>query len=123
MTGRNTIESATAALYSFRAMLIKNEVDETLNRDWYYELADLIDRLNMKNEHIKIEMLNLLVDQMLRRDQLDHDKGLVSVAAIAMTTYLLFFLGSCSPVHCRITLVFTGLFCIAISIYAGYAVA
>ena len=62
MTGRNTIESATAALYSFRAMLIKNEVDETLNRDWYYELADLIDRLNMKNEHIKIEMLNLLVD-------------------------------------------------------------
>ena len=62
MTGRNTIESATAALYSFRAMLIWNEVDETLNRDWYYELADLIDRLNMKNEHIKIEMLNLLVD-------------------------------------------------------------
>ena len=62
MTGRNTIESATAALYSFRAMLIKNEVDETLNRDWYYKLADLIERLNMKNEHIKIEMLNLLVD-------------------------------------------------------------
>ena len=38
---------------------------------------------------------------------------------IALIIYLVLFLGSCSPIHCRLLVMISGILCIILSIIAG----
>ena len=51
--------------------------------------------------------------------------GDIIFAAIAMlliVTYTALFLGSCSPIHCRLTVALTGIFCVLLSCITGFGI-
>ena len=55
-TGRNNIQSATAASYTAGVFLHEVDLQTTIN--WFYDLENLIQELNDKNKHTKIRMYN-----------------------------------------------------------------
>ena len=67
--------------------------------------------------------MSINVDQNFRptfRAQLAEDKKLAFLAIGLIFVYNIFFLGTCSPIHCRLILAIAGIACIAISITVGY---
>ena len=48
------------------------------------------------------------------------DIDFVVTSVVLIVTYLLTFLGSCSPIHCRVMLTLTATFCITLSYVAGF---
>ena len=42
------------------------------------------------------------------------------MSVMLVGTYTIIFLGSCSPIHCRVTVAFGGLLCVMISYVAGF---
>ena len=53
---------------------------------------------------------------------LAEDKSLVFFAIGLIFVYNICFLGSFSPIHCRITLAVLGLVCVMISVAAGFSI-
>ena len=53
---------------------------------------------------------------------IDEDTSLAIYAVGLITAYLIIFLGSCSPTHCRISLAIVGVICILLSVGAGFGI-
>ena len=45
-----------------------------------------------------------------------------AIAIVLIVVYASAFLGSCSPIHCRVTVAMTGVFCVLLSCIAGFGI-
>lgn len=82
----------------------------------------VVEYMNSEMEHIHIGFKDIRIRQHDFDDQIAKDRQLVYVAIIVVCIYVLIFLGSWSPIHCRIVLSLIGFLCIMLSIYGGYGI-
>ena len=86
-------------------------------------LLDEIDKYGETNEYINVRAFS---DDVWETDFLKGigaDVGLMGAALVLIYIYSFFVLGSCSPVHMRVVSAMAGLFCVGLSIVAGYGIA
>ena len=71
-------------------------------------------------ETINVSIRNRLAFGTTFRSILAKDKSLAFMAVALLVVYNMLFLGTCSPIHCRITVALSGMVCILLSIISGY---
>ena len=64
-------------------------------------------------------MKNWLLSSETVASQVDHDSKLFIYALVCMVIYMVIFLGGCSPIHCRLVVIISGMLMIVLSIYVG----
>lgn len=89
------------------------------NNSWQESLFSEIAQFNEESDHIYVSAKSTLEWTVSLSAEKVNDKALISVAGILCTAYIFCFLGSWSPIHCRVGMSLVGLFCIALSIDAG----
>lgn len=67
--------------------------------------------------HVTVSGLQKALDE-----DVQNDLELISIAVSLIGFYCILFLGSCSPMHCRVVIASMGLICIAIAYVTGFAV-
>ena len=50
------------------------------------------------------------------------DLELIEMAMTLVAVYVILFLGSCSPIHCRVVIAVVGLACVVIAYMTGFAI-
>ena len=53
------------------------------------------------------------------RHQKEHDTNLAILAGLVILTYSITFLGTCSPIYCKLIVSLAGLICILLSVVTG----
>ena len=88
------------------------------------EINALVSSFNSKQSKVEIYVLtDLTLDEFINNSViLEDDYKLLAQVAVVAALYLVFFLGSCSPIHCRCLLALTGILCIGIAYLSGFAI-
>ena len=121
LTGENNLQAAKATIveYFFTSQL---PIDSVFWAAWDTKLVQLVENFNTKSNHIKAFSYNpdTWWEQLKRLVISDVKFAFFAVSLIIV--YSAIFLGSCSPIHCRLSLALGGVSCILISIIVGEAV-
>ena len=91
---------------------------------WYdtYEnnLLEAVKEFSANSKHVDfLLMTNSGVFQAFISD-LGGDLVFIQISIVLIVSYSMLFLGSCSPIHCRLTLALVGIVCIFLSYLAGF---
>lgn len=90
--------------------------------EWKVWDSNLDNAINDFNDNAKLIKAYVKYDSWYTEvlSELWEDLSLIFFALIMIFIYLLMFLGSMSPLHCRIIIVGTGLVCIGVACAAGF---
>lgn len=112
-TGENNIESARAAKFDLYIYAVGDEK---------YSITDTVKKFNSQSEHIKVGLKTPKSFHHDLHSQAKETGPLIGLAVCLVVAYLLIFLGSCSPIHCRIVLCSVTAITILLSTVAGYSI-
>lgn len=107
-------------------MLADGERNIDLVNEWYgiweVKLQDATLKFNEENEDLRVVLFTIqaLIDAFL--SDILNDLYLIVTSILMVMTYTVFFLGSCSPIHMRTLVGFTGLLVTGLSYVLGYSV-
>ena len=76
---------------------------------------------NLQSKHIDVYIFTINGIQEAFRSDLTSDLQLIIMAQYIVGIYTFFFLGSCSPVHCRACPALLGLVCVILSYFSGFS--
>ena len=108
-TGANNIESAKAAKFDLYTRYSRDRV------------TDIVERINRKSEHILVGVRDHTFSEDLHAQGKETTAKII-LAVCAVFTYLLVFLGSCSPMHCRMMLCFLTVLTVMLATVTGFCV-
>ena len=91
--------------------------------EWEEMLVELVKSKNKEYEFITVFSYVENDNKRYHYDQIPEDTSLALYAFSMIFVYNILFLGSFSPIHCRITLAALGIVCIGLSIACGYGLA
>ena len=87
---------------------------------WEKNLVKFIQSFNDETEHIIVGVETQRDFKNMKQALLNDDKALIIYAIIIILTYVSIFLGSCSPIHCRLGITVLGLCTIYLSTISGF---
>ena len=90
-------------------------------RDWDAEARLAVVEFNKNAKHIEVRILpRWWFSEVAKQIEGDITYAIVSITLIVF--YCAIFLGSCSPIHCRLILALTGVFCVIMACASGFGV-
>ena len=86
-----------------------------MERNWMRNLTDYLDLFNEDSDHILAYAFNEATWYQQIVEMIKGDIIYAMVAFLLIVTYCSLFLGSCSPIQCRLVLALVGVFCVLLS--------
>lgn len=95
---------------------------QKLDRPWMRNLTNHLDLFNEESDHILAYAFNEATWYQQIVAMIRGDIIYAMVAFLLIVTYCSLFLGSCSPIQCRLILALAGVFCVLLSATCGEAI-
>ena len=99
------------------------DYDEGVFEIYEYEVMRAQTRFNEQAKYIQVEVLTIKGFLMAFQNDIQNDLVLIQLAVMLVGGYTLINLGSCSPIHCRISVSVMGLLCVGLCYFAGFSIA
>ena len=113
MTGQNNISQARGALLNLYMTVVTGTID------FEDALLELTQQFNAEAQFIHIGIrINLAWDRRFHPNK-EADIALVAYAFFGIVIYCIFVLGSCSPIHCRLSATIAGIIALLLSVAGG----
>ena len=98
------------------------EYEEELYAYFEHKAVQAAIDYNKQTKFINLQLFTLEGVKQAFLGDIIGDLALVQTAINLVLVYTLFFLGSCSPIHCRSFTTFIGIACIGLSYFSGFGV-
>ena len=100
-------------------MLRHPDYDADVYMKWEKALLDNASKFNEGSVYIRAELYTSYGLEEAYKTDLDRDTSLIPLAVGVVSLYIILFLGSWSPIHCRLLAGISGVLCIGLAFVAG----